>query len=73
MKGELKRGYIYSEADQMVDWRVVEEHARDAEAKGFVVRREKFEESGHVAHMRVGGGVRYWGIVEGMWEEVRGS
>ena len=71
IKGELKRGYIYSEADQMVDWRVVEEHARDAEAKGFVVRREKFVESGHVAHMRVGGGVRYWGIVEGMWEEVR--
>ncbi|KAI9740514.1 MAG: hypothetical protein M1834_005094 [Cirrosporium novae-zelandiae] len=69
---EAKRVYIYSEADQLVGWNDVEGHAREAEDKGFVVEREKFAGSQHVSHVRVEGGVRYWGIVKRLWEETGG-
>ncbi|KAB8074195.1 hypothetical protein BDV29DRAFT_201471 [Aspergillus leporis] len=61
-EGELKRCYVYSEGDDLVQWGDVERHADEAEGKGWVVRREKFEGSGHVAHMRADP-ERYWGIV----------
>lgn len=53
----------------MVDWLDVEAHAQDAVKSGFVVRSEKFEGSGHCAHMRVEGGTRYWAIVKEMWQQ----
>lgn len=65
---ETKRVYIYSEADDMMDWQGVEEHARVARRRGWRVEMEKFEGSRHVAHVRVGDGVRYWGIVEKLWK-----
>ncbi len=71
MKGETSRCYIYSEADPMVSWHDVEAHARDAVKGGFVVRKEKFRESGHCAHIRVAGGSRYWAIVSEMWQSRR--
>ncbi|GLA61659.1 hypothetical protein AtubIFM56815_002518 [Aspergillus tubingensis] len=65
----VRRCYIYSEGDGLVDWRDVEEHAREAERVfgdddgGVVVRREKWGRgSGHVEHMRVDAG-RYWRVV----------
>ncbi|RAH62076.1 indole-diterpene biosynthesis protein PaxU [Aspergillus piperis CBS 112811] len=65
----VRRCYVYSEGDGLVDWRDVEEHAREAERVfgdddgGVVVRREKWGRgSGHVEHMRVDGG-RYWRVV----------
>ena len=67
MQNERSRCYIYSEADLMVGWDDVEAHARDAAAKGLVVRTAKFHESGHCAHVRVGGGDRYWAIIAKMW------
>ena len=45
-------------------WRDVENHADDAEAKGWAVMREEFEGSQHVAHVRVDEG-QYWEIVKG--------
>lgn len=68
MPEETKRCYIYSEADPMVGWHDVEAHARDAAEEGFVVQREKFEGSGHCAHIRVGGGMKYWAIVNTLWQ-----
>lgn len=65
---ETRRCYIYSEEDELVDWRDVEDHARDAEEKGFVVRREKVVGSGHCAHARGEGGKRYWETVRETWE-----
>ncbi|KAJ5143731.1 uncharacterized protein N7515_002518 [Penicillium bovifimosum] len=62
-EGTLNRCYIYSDADELVDWRDVESHAVDAEAKRWVVRREVFKGSPHVGHMRVDPD-RYWGIVK---------
>ncbi len=40
---EICRAYVYSEGDDFVNYRHVEEHADDAEIKGYmVVRRDKF-------------------------------
>lgn len=69
-KRETNRTYIYGTNDVMVDWRHVEAHAREAEAKGFVVRREVFLDSAHVAHVRSDKS-RYWKIVTETWSRAR--
>ncbi|KAL4929251.1 TMEM53 family protein [Aspergillus undulatus] len=61
--GLPRRCYIYSDADELVDWKDVERHADDAESKGFRVRREKFLGSDHVAHMKADP-ERYWRTVQ---------
>ena len=66
---ETRRVYIYSDADRMVHWQEVEDHAADAKSKGFSLELERFEGSGHAAHVRVGGGGRYWQIVRDLWRE----
>lgn len=68
MQGEKGRCYVYSDTDLMVDYHDVESHVAEARLKGFAVRAERFEGSGHCAHARVGGGDRYWSIVGEMWE-----
>ncbi|KAI0539192.1 hypothetical protein GGR58DRAFT_465512 [Xylaria digitata] len=65
---QTNRTYIYGKADTMVDWRHIEKHARQAASKGFIVRKEVFENSPHVAHMRTDS-KRYWLIVEETWEK----
>ncbi|KAJ5865042.1 uncharacterized protein N7529_006958 [Penicillium soppii] len=62
-EGKLARCYIYSDADDLVDWRDTESHALEAEVKGWAVRREIFKASPHVGHMRAEPD-RYWGIVK---------
>ncbi|CBF89721.1 hypothetical protein AN0323.2 [Aspergillus nidulans FGSC A4] len=61
--GLPRRCYIYSDADELVDWKDVERHASDAESMGFVVQREKYTGSEHVAHMRADP-ERYWNTVK---------
>ncbi|KAI9931500.1 hypothetical protein ASPWEDRAFT_25626 [Aspergillus wentii DTO 134E9] len=61
-KGSFQRCYIYSDIDELVDWKDVEDHALEAESKGWVVHREKFQGSPHVSHMR-SDPARYWDIV----------
>ena len=68
MKGEKRRCYIYSKADQMVGWSAVEDHARTAAEGGFKVKKEEFMGSGHCAHVR-GGERRYWDLVAGLYKE----
>lgn len=67
---ETNRTYIYSPSDEMVDWRHIEEHTRQAEVKGFTVKREVFPDSPHVAHVRADGR-RYWKIVRETWDKGR--
>lgn len=67
MQGETKRCYIYSDTDPMVGWHDVEAHAHAAADKGFLVQSEKFEGSGHCAHIRIEEGTRYWAIVNALW------
>ncbi|RYO81105.1 hypothetical protein DL766_007190 [Monosporascus sp. MC13-8B] len=65
---QTNRSYVYSKEDAMVGWRHIEEHARDAAAKGIPVRREMYQGSAHVTHMRTDDR-RYWKIVTDTWEE----
>lgn len=57
--GGIERCYIYSDKDELVGWRDVEEHSSEAERKGWIVTREKFVGTPHVGHMRVDP-ERYW-------------
>lgn len=68
MGTEIKRCYMYSEVDPMVWWQDIEDHAQEAVERGFVVQLEKFEGTGHCAHVRLGGGMRYWAIVNTLWQ-----
>jgi hypothetical protein len=61
------RCYIYSDTDELVDWHDVEKHARESEASGWIVRRELFQGTPHVGHMRAEPD-RYWGIVKAYLE-----
>ncbi|KAI1753108.1 hypothetical protein F4782DRAFT_97957 [Xylaria castorea] len=65
---QTNRTYIYGKADNMVDWHHIEKHAKKAMSKGFDVRKEAFENSPHVAHMRTDS-ERYWRIVEETWNQ----
>ncbi|MCJ1396599.1 hypothetical protein MMC18_009500 [Xylographa bjoerkii] len=47
------REYIYSKADKLVMWKDVENHADEAEAKGYQTKKETYENTGHVAHMKL--------------------
>ncbi|KAL0940585.1 uncharacterized protein CTRU02_203348 [Colletotrichum truncatum] len=67
LQNELRRVYVYSKEDRMVDWEDVERHAEEASKIGFKVEKERFEGSPHVAHARLDS-VRYWGAVRGLWE-----
>jgi hypothetical protein len=59
---EVRRVYIYSPADALIDFKDVETHAAEAKTKGFSVALEKYERSAHVAHLRKDES-RYWEIV----------
>ncbi|CAH0020755.1 unnamed protein product [Clonostachys rhizophaga] len=63
---EARRVYIYSGTDVLIDDKGVESHAADAEAKGFSVKLEKFQDSAHVTHARKDEH-RYWEIVKRTW------
>ncbi|KAJ5749915.1 hypothetical protein N7533_006943 [Penicillium manginii] len=62
-KGVPVRCYMYSETDDLVDYRDVEMHASESEAAGWLVQCERFQGSPHVGHMRAAPD-RYWGIVK---------
>jgi hypothetical protein len=66
------RAYVYGTQDDMVLWQHVELHAEQAEARGYVVRKECFPHSPHVAHAR-SDGARYWSIVTETWTKARGN
>jgi len=64
--GDAERLYVYSVVDELVAWKDVEDHGEDAERKGWVVRREKYESSGHAGHI-MKDEKRYWGAVQKLW------
>ncbi|KAK2766225.1 hypothetical protein FQN54_007741 [Arachnomyces sp. PD_36] len=59
---EIERCYIYSDKDELVGWKNVEEHSHEAEKKGWNVTREKFVGAPHVGNMRIDP-ERYWRII----------
>ncbi|KAL9637713.1 MAG: hypothetical protein Q9164_002038 [Protoblastenia rupestris] len=61
---DAPRVYLYSVEDRLVRWQDVEMHAAVAERKGWEVRREIFERTGHCRHGKGEPGEgRYWGLV----------
>jgi hypothetical protein len=62
-----RRCYIYSDADESVKAKDVEDHVDEARRKGWVASTEKFLGSPHVGHMRFDS-ARYWKIVEELWD-----
>ncbi|KAF5622255.1 transmembrane 53-B [Fusarium tjaetaba] len=63
---EIRRTYIYSEGDELIDYRDLEAQAAEAEKMGFDVHMEKFDGSLHVAHARKDE-ARYWSAVQKTW------
>ena len=63
---KAKRLYSYSNADLMVAWEDVREHAAIARAAGWDVREEEFPGSKHVA-LAVAEPERYWRLIEELW------
>lgn len=58
---EVRRSYIYSKEDALIDYRDVEAHAAEAKTKGADVRLELFAGT-HVGHLRADP-ERYWRVV----------
>ncbi|ORY64282.1 uncharacterized protein BCR38DRAFT_409662 [Pseudomassariella vexata] len=67
---QTNRSYIFGKKDQMVNWKHIELHAKEAEANRFNVRLELFPNGSHVTHVRVNE-TRYWLIVRETWEKAR--
>lgn len=63
---DARRCYVYSKSDKLVRWEDVEEHTDEAEKHGYDVRREKFDASEHVSHMKMDK-VKYWSAMEQLW------
>lgn len=64
--GEVRRAYMYSDRDDIVDWRDVEAHAAEAVKRGHQVHTERFVGTGHVSHYLKDEG-RYVGVVRETW------
>lgn len=62
--------FIYSKLDQTVPFDATHKLTEVAEARGMDIRREIYEESQHVAHMRADP-IRYWTAVKALWEDAR--
>ncbi|KAF9230344.1 hypothetical protein BU15DRAFT_83749 [Melanogaster broomeanus] len=67
MNAGTPRLYIFSEKDELMPWKEVQQHAESGKKAGLNVRCELFEESGHVAHARLDP-KRYWASVQDVWE-----
>jgi hypothetical protein len=61
------RLYLFSRADKFIPWQDVTHHAETAKERGMHVHCELFEESEHVAHLRVEP-ERYWSSVQEIWK-----
>ncbi|KAE8139223.1 DUF829-domain-containing protein [Aspergillus pseudotamarii] len=63
------RLYIYSDSDPLIGDKDVESHGREAKAKGYRdIVLEKFQGSGHVAHMRQDP-KKYWAAIARFWDK----
>ncbi|KAH8892854.1 DUF829-domain-containing protein [Thozetella sp. PMI_491] len=61
------RLYLYSQADELVDWKEVEKNIAIVKGKGYNCLAERFEKSPHVGHAHFYP-ERYWGAIADAWE-----
>jgi len=64
----VPRLYLYSKIDELIPYKDVEAHGREARERGVEVRMERFEKSTHVGHARVEG-ERYWKAIGEVWRK----
>ncbi|KAI2627826.1 hypothetical protein GGR54DRAFT_434356 [Hypoxylon sp. NC1633] len=68
---KIPRSYMYSEADPMVSWKDVHDHAEEARQLGHQdVREIRFNDSGHCAHTMEDPD-KYWGAVHSLLQSIR--
>jgi pimeloyl-ACP methyl ester carboxylesterase len=67
MNSQTPRLYVFSKKDELVPWQAVQQHAEAAKTSGLNVRYEIYEESAHVAHMRLDP-KRYWASIQDLWQ-----
>jgi hypothetical protein len=66
--GGAPRTYIFSQADDLISWKDVEDHAADAAEKlGTTSLLVRFKESGHCCHAKEDEGY-YWTVIKRTWE-----
>jgi hypothetical protein len=70
MTSNTPRLYVFSKADEMVQWDRVKAHVEEAKARHIDVRSELFEKSRHVAHLK-DDPERYWDAVRIVWDQAR--
>ncbi|KAH6670367.1 hypothetical protein F5X68DRAFT_159326 [Plectosphaerella plurivora] len=63
---DAKRIYLYSEADEIISSEDIEKFSAIAREKGYHVRGEIFEGTGHVGHMRQHS-EQYWSAIASAW------
>jgi hypothetical protein len=61
--------FVYSKADTTVPFKHTHKLTDVAESRGMDIRREIYEDTPHVAHMRANP-ERYWRAVNSCWDEV---
>jgi hypothetical protein len=69
---QVKRLYLYSKEDDLIAYEDIEQCAAESRQKGYVLRTEIFEGSGHVGHMRMHS-QKYWSAVSRAWNWTGGS
>ncbi|KAF2202026.1 hypothetical protein GQ43DRAFT_350175, partial [Delitschia confertaspora ATCC 74209] len=62
------RVYLYSEADRLIKWVDVKEHAESARRDGVEVYEVRFRDSGHCGHIRGEQADGYWYGIVRTWE-----
>jgi len=67
MNSQTPRLYVFSKKDEIVPWQAVHQHAEAAKTSGLNVSCEIYEESAHVAHMRLDP-KRYWASIQDLWQ-----
>lgn len=64
----MSRTYVFSQADDLISWRDIEDHAADAaETLGTTSMLVRFKESGHCCHAKENEEY-YWNAVRRTWE-----
>lgn len=69
------RGYVYSEEDEVIEWRDVEKHGEVGRNMGYKIERVKMGGGRHAQLFRgEGGEAVYWGFIKKLWVDgLRGA
>ena len=69
LANNIPRLYFYSEADKMVNWKDIEDHAESAKELGWPIEMVKFNGTEHVHHMRNAEDT-YWNSISQIWSKL---